>query len=247
MGFEGDKEPDIDLNFSGEYQPQVHRYTEELFGKGFVFRAGTITGLAEKMAFGFVRGFMETKGIKLRQAEINRLVKGCTGVRRSTGQHPGGMVVIPQDQEIYNFTPIQFPANDRKAEWITTHFDFHGALEGRLVKLDILGHDDPTVLRMLHDLTGIDPKAVPIGDPQVMRIFSSVDSLGLSAAQLGFDLGTLGIPEFGTEFVRQMLEETKPTTISELYNISGLSHGTNVWLGVSQPNISSMGKSRDII
>lgn len=234
MGFEGDKEPDIDLNFSGDYQPTVHRYTEELFGKGYVFRAGTITGLAEKMAFGFVRGYMEAKGCRLRQAEINRLVKGCTGVRRSTGQHPGGMVVVPQDQEIYNFTPIQFPANDRKAEWITTHFDFHGALEGRLVKLDILGHDDPTMLRMLHDLTGVDPKTVPIDDPKVMRLFSSVESLGITAEQLGFDLGTLGIPEFGTEFVRQMLEDTKPTTISELYNISGLSHGTNVWLGNAQ-------------
>ncbi len=239
MGFEGDKEPDIDLNFSGDYQPKVHRYTEELFGKGFVFRAGTITGLAEKMAFGFVRGYMETKGIKLRQAEINRLVKGCTGVRRSTGQHPGGMVVVPQDQVIYNFTPIQFPANDRKAEWITTHFDFHGALEGRLVKLDILGHDDPTVLRMLHDLTGIDPRTVSVVDPQVMQLFSTVEPLGITAEQLGFDLGTLGIPEFGTEFVRQMLEQTKPTTISELFNISGLSHGTNVWLGNAQELIKN--------
>jgi DNA polymerase-3 subunit alpha (Gram-positive type) len=239
MGFEGDKEPDIDLNFSGDYQPTVHHYTEELFGKGYVFRAGTITGLAEKMAFGFIRGYMEAKGVRLRQAEINRLVKGCTGVRRSTGQHPGGMVVVPQDQEIYNFTPIQYPANDRKAEWITTHFDFHGALEGRLVKLDILGHDDPTVLRMLHDLTGVDPKTVPIDDPKVMRLFSSVESLGITAEQLGFDLGTLGIPEFGTEFVRQMLEDTKPTTISELYNISGLSHGTNVWLGNAQELIRS--------
>lgn len=239
MGFEGDKEPDIDLNFSGDYQPKVHHYTEELFGKGFVFRAGTITGLAEKMAFGFVRGYMETKGVKLRQAEINRLVKGCTGVRRSTGQHPGGMVVVPQDQEIYNFTPIQFPANDRKAEWITTHFDFHGALEGRLVKLDILGHDDPTVLRMLHDLTGIDPRTVPVVDPKVLRLFSSVEPLGLTPEQLGIDLGTLGIPEFGTEFVRQMLEETKPTTISELFNISGLSHGTNVWLGNAQELIKN--------
>jgi DNA polymerase-3 subunit alpha (Gram-positive type) len=239
MGFEGDKEPDIDLNFSGDYQPKVHHYTEELFGKGYVFRAGTITGLADKMAFGFVRGYMETKGVKLRQAEINRLVKGCTGVRRSTGQHPGGMVVVPQDQEIYNFTPIQFPANDRKAEWITTHFDFHGALEGRLVKLDILGHDDPTVLRMLHDLTGVDPKTVPIGDPKVMRLFSSVEPLAITSEQLGFDLGTLGIPEFGTGFVRQMLEDTKPTTISELFNISGLSHGTNVWLGNAQEIIKN--------
>ncbi|HBE76504.1 MAG TPA: PolC-type DNA polymerase III, partial [Firmicutes bacterium] len=239
MGFEGDKEPDIDLNFSGEYQPTVHHYTEELFGKGYVFRAGTITGLADKMAFGFVKGYMEDKGVKLRQSEINRLVKGCTGVRRSTGQHPGGMVVVPQDQEIYNFTPIQYPANDRKAEWITTHFDFHGALEGRLVKLDILGHDDPTVLRMLQDLTGIDPKTVAISDPKIMRLFSSVEPLGITAEQLGFDLGTLGVPEFGTGFVRQMLEETKPTTFSELFNISGLSHGTNVWLGNAQELIKN--------
>ena len=234
MGFEGDKEPDIDLNFSGDYQAKVHRYTEELFGKGFVFRAGTITGLADKMAFGFVRGYMEDSGVKLRQAEINRLVKGCTGVRRSTGQHPGGMVVVPQDQDIYNFTPIQFPANDKKAEWVTTHFDFHGALEGRLVKLDILGHDDPTVIRMLHDLTGIDPRTVPLDDPQTMKLFSAVTTLGITAEALGFDLGTLGIPEFGTGFVRQMLAETRPTTFSELLYISGLSHGTNVWLGNAQ-------------
>jgi DNA polymerase III subunit alpha, Gram-positive type len=239
MGFEGDKEPDIDLNFSGEYQPVVHRYTEELFGKGNVFRAGTITGLAEKMAFGFVKGFMEAKGIRLRQAEINRLVKGCTGVRRSTGQHPGGMYVLPKDQEIYNFTPIQYPANDKKAEWITTHFDYHGALEGRLVKLDILGHDDPTVIRMLHDLTGIDPRSVPMDDSRTIKIFSSVESLGITAEVLGFNLGTLGIPEFGTGFVRQMLEETRPTTFSELIYISGLSHGTNVWLGNAQELIKN--------
>lgn len=239
MGFEGDKEPDIDLNFSGEYQPVVHRYTEELFGKGFVFRAGTITGLAEKMAFGFVRGYMEDKGIKLRQAEINRLVKGCSGVRRSTGQHPGGLYVVPQDQEIYNFTPVQFPANDKNADWITTHFDYHGALEGRLVKLDILGHDDPTVIRMLHDLTGIDPRTVQMGDPDTMQIYSSVAPLKITREQLGFDLGTLGIPEFGTGFVRQMLDETRPTTFSELIFISGLSHGTNVWLGNAQELIKN--------
>ena len=243
MGFEGDKEPDIDLNFSGEYQSTVHHYTEELFGKGYVFRAGTITGLAEKMAFGFVKGYMEDKGIRLRQAEINRLVKGCTGVRRSTGQHPGGMVVVPRNEEIYRFTPIQYPANDKNAEWITTHFDFHGALEGRLVKLDILGHDDPTVIRMLQDLTGIDPKSVTMGDPEVMRIFTSVEPLGLTPEQLGFDLGTLGIPEFGTGFVRQMLTDTKPITFSELIYISGLSHGTNVWLGNAQELIKS-GKAK---
>ncbi|HEY8345087.1 MAG TPA: PolC-type DNA polymerase III, partial [Bacillota bacterium] len=231
MGFEGDKEPDIDLNFSGEYQPVVHKYTEELFGKGYVFRAGTITGLAEKTAFGFIRGYMEERGLKLRQAEINRLVQGCSGVRRSTGQHPGGLIVVPQDQEIYNFSPIQYPANDRNAEWVTTHFDYHAALEGHLVKLDILGHDDPTVIRMLHDLTGFDPKAVPMDDPETMAIFSSAAPLGISGEELDYDLGTLGIPEFGTAFVRQMLQETKPTTFSELLYISGLSHGTNVWLG----------------
>lgn len=239
MGFEGDKEPDIDLNFSGEYQPVVHKYTEEVFGKGFVFRAGTVTGLAEKTAFGFVKGYAEDKGLRLRQAEMNRLVKGCTGVRRSTGQHPGGLYVVPQDQEIYNFTPIQYPANDKKAEWITTHFDYHGALEGRLVKLDILGHDDPTVIRMLHDLTGIDPRTVKMADPDTMKIFSSIEPLGITEEQMGFNLGTLGIPEFGTGFVRQMLEETRPTTFAELVFISGLSHGTNVWLGNAQDLIKS--------
>ncbi|HEY8392491.1 MAG TPA: PolC-type DNA polymerase III [Capillibacterium sp.] len=239
MGFEGDKEPDIDLNFSGEYQPVVLRYTEELFGKGNVFRAGTITGLAEKTAFGFVRGYMEEQGLHLRQAEINRLVQGCTGVRRSSGQHPGGMIVVPQGQEIYNFTPVQYPANDRTAEWITTHFDYHGALEGHLVKLDILGHDDPTVIRMLQDLTGIDPKTIPMDDRPTMKLFSSVEPLGIDPEELGCDLGTLGIPEFGTEFARQMLEDTRPQTFAELVYISGLSHGTNVWLGNAQELIKN--------
>lgn len=239
MGFEGDKEPDIDLNFSGEYQPVVLRFTEELFGKGNVFRAGTITGLAEKTAFGFVRGYIEEKGLKLRQAEIDRLVQGCTGVRRSSGQHPGGMIVVPEGQEIYDFTPVQYPANDRSAEWITTHFDYHGALEGRLVKLDILGHDDPTVIRMLQDLTGVDPKKVPLDDPETLKLFSSAAPLGVTPEDLGFDLGTLGIPEFGTEFARQMLEETKPQTFAELVYISGLSHGTNVWLGNAQELIKN--------
>ncbi len=234
MGFEGDKEPDIDLNFSGEYQPIIHKYTEEIFGKGFVFRAGTVTGLADKTAFGFVKGYTEDKGIRLRQAEMSRLAKGCTGVRRSTGQHPGGLYVVPKDQEIYSFTPIQYPANDKKADWITTHFEYHGALEGRLVKLDILGHDDPTVIRMLNDLTGIDPRTVTMAEPTTMKIFSSVEPLGITEEQLGFDLGTLGIPEFGTGFVRQMLEDTHPTTFAELVRISGLSHGTNVWLGNAQ-------------
>jgi len=238
MGFDGDKEPDIDLNFSGEYQGVIHKYTEELFGKDYTFRAGTITTLAEKTAFGFVRGYLEERKIKVRSAEMNRLVAGCSGVRRSTGQHPGGMIVVPKGQDILNFSPVQYPANDKNAGWITTHFDYH-SLSGRLVKLDILGHDDPTVIRMLQDLTGIDPKTVPLNDPETMRIFSSVEPLGLKPEDLGFDLGTLGIPEFGTEFVRQMLSETKPTTFSELIYISGLSHGTNVWLGNAQDLIKN--------
>ena len=238
MGFEGDKEPDIDLNFSGEYQGVIHKYTEELFGKDYVFRAGTITTLAEKTAFGFVRGYLEERRIKARNAEMNRLVAGCSGVRRSTGQHPGGMMVVPTGQDILNFTPVQYPANDKNAGWITTHFDYH-SLSGRLVKLDILGHDDPTVIRMLQDVTGIDPKTVPLNDPETMRIFSSIEPLGLTKDDLGFDLGSLGIPEFGTEFVRQMLLDTKPTTFSELIYISGLSHGTNVWLGNAQELIKN--------
>jgi DNA polymerase-3 subunit alpha (Gram-positive type) len=238
MGFEGDKEPDIDLNFSGDYQPVIHKYTEELFGKDYTFRAGTITTLAEKTAFGFVRGYLEDKHIKARTAEINRLVAGTSGVRRSTGQHPGGMMVVPKGQDILNFTPVQYPANDKSAGWITTHFDYH-SLSGRLVKLDILGHDDPTVIRMLQDITGIDPKTVPLNDPETMRIFSSIEPLGLKPEDLGFNLGTLGIPEFGTEFVRQMLEETQPTTFAELLYISGLSHGTNVWLGNAQELIKN--------
>lgn len=239
MGFEGDKEPDIDLNFSGVYQPVIHRYTEEVFGKGYVFRAGTVTGLAEKTAFGYVKKFTEEKGLHPRQAELNRLAVGCTGVRKSTGQHPGGLYVVPKGQEIYNFTPVQHPANDKNAEWITTHFEYHGALEGKLVKLDILGHDDPTAIRMLHDLTGIDPRTVLMGDPETMKIFSSIEPLGITEKEMGFNLGTLGIPEFGTGFVRQMLEDTRPTTFAELVFISGLSHGTDVWLGNAQELIRS--------
>lgn len=233
MGFEGDKEPDIDLNFSGEYQGTVHKYTEELFGKDYVFRAGTITTLADKTAFGFVRNYLQEHGVVARRAEMNRLVKGCTGVRRSTGQHPGGMMVVPPDKNIHEFTPVQYPANDKNAGWVTTHFDYH-SLSGRLVKLDILGHDDPTVIRMLHDLTGIDPRTVPLDDPDTMHIFSSVEPLGITAEEAGTTLGTLAVPEFGTHFVRQMLEETIPTTFSELIMISGLSHGTGVWVGNAQ-------------
>lgn len=233
MGFEGDKEPDIDLNFSGEYQAEVQKYTEELFGKDRVFRAGTITTLAEKTAFGFVRGYVDDRGLQLKSAEITRLVRGCSGVKRSTGQHPGGMMIIPTGREIYHFTPVQYPANDRNAEWITTHFDYR-SLSGRLIKLDLLGHDDPTILKMLSDLTGVDPTTIPLDDPGTLALFSSAAPLGLDPEELGFDLGTLGIPEFGTEFVRQMLAETKPATFSELVYISGLSHGTGVWLGNAQ-------------
>lgn len=228
MGFHGDKIPDIDLNFSGEYQGNMHRYTEELFGREHVFRAGTIGTLAEKTAYGFVMKYLEQVGEKRRSAEVNRLVRKITGVRRTTGQHPGGMMVVPEDMEIYDFTPIQYPANDGSSGIVTTHFDYH-AIEDCLVKLDILGHDAPTMLRMLSDLTGIDVQEIPLDDPATMSIFSSLEALNLKEEQIGTPVGTLGVPEFGTPFVRQMLVETRPTTFGELVRISGLSHGTNVW------------------
>jgi len=233
LGFKGDKVPDIDLNFSGEYQPKAHNYTKELFGEEYVYRAGTIGTIAEKTAFGYVKGFASDKQLIYRNAEIERLVQGCAGVKRTTGQHPGGIIVVPNDKEIFDFTPIQFPANDKESEWLTTHFDFH-SIEDNLLKLDILGHDDPTVIRMLEDLSGKDPKTIPIDDDEVMKIFSSTESLGVTEEQINCKTGTLGVPEFGTRFVRQMLEDTKPTTFSELVIISGLSHGTDVWLGNAQ-------------
>lgn len=234
LGFKGNKEPDIDLNFSGEYQSKAHKYTEVIFGEGQTFKAGTIGTLADKTAFGYVKNYYEERGVHKRNCEIDRIVLGCVGVRRTTGQHPGGIVVLPMGEQIYTFTPVQHPANDMTVDITTTHFDYH-SIDHNLLKLDILGHDDPTMIRMLQDLTGVDPTQIPLDDKAVMSLFQDTSALGIMPDDLvNCQLGALGIPEFGTDFAMGMLIDTQPKEFSDLVRIAGLSHGTDVWLGNAQ-------------
>ena len=245
LGFKGNKEPDIDLNFSGDYQSNAHKYTEVIFGEGQTYRAGTIGTLADKTAYGFVKNYYEEHGQGKRKCEIERILQGCTGIRRSTGQHPGGIIVLPLGQDINSFTPVQHPANDMTTDIITTHFDYH-SIDHNLLKLDILGHDDPTIIKMLEELveqlTGKPFKAtdIPLDDQGVMKLFQDTSSLGITPDDIGgCPVGCLGIPEFGTDFVIQMVVDTKPKTLSDLIRISGLSHGTDVWLNNAQELIKS--------
>ena len=233
LGFDGDKVPDIDLNFSGEDQPSAHLDVRDIFGEEYAFRAGTVGTVAAKTAYGFVKGYERDYGKFYREAEVERLAQGAAGVKRTTGQHPGGIVVIPNYMDVYDFTPVQYPADDVTAEWQTTHFNFHD-IDENVLKLDVLGHDDPTMIRKLQDLSGIDPNEIPMDDPGVMALFSGTDVLGVTPEQIGTSTGMLGIPEFGTNFVRGMVDETHPTTFAELLQLSGLSHGTDVWLGNAQ-------------
>ena len=238
LGFDGDKVPDIDLNFSGEDQPSAHLDVRDIFGEEYAFRAGTVGTVAAKTAYGFVKGYERDYGKFYREAEVERLAQGAAGVKRTTGQHPGGIVVIPNYMDVYDFTPVQYPADDVTAEWQTTHFNFHD-IDENVLKLDVLGHDDPTMIRKLQDLSGIDPNDIPMDDSGVMALFSGTDILGVTPEQIGTSTGMLGIPEFGTNFVRGMVDETHPTTFAELLQLSGLSHGTDVWLGNAQDLIKT--------
>src|SRR5699024_718742 len=233
LGFYGDKEPDIDLNFAGEYQPVAHKYIEDQFGSDFVFRAGTIGTLAERTAYGLVKKYCEERQVFMNPVEIDRMVAGCVGVKRTSGQHPGGIMIVPKDSDIHYFTPIQYPADRKESNVITTHFDYN-AISENILKLDILGHDAPSILKMLEDFTGIAMDQADLNDKAVMSLFRSSEALQMDPDIFEIPTGTLGIPEFGTDFVIQMLLETKPKYFSELVNISGLSHGTDVWSGNAQ-------------
>ena len=238
LGFDGDKTPDIDLNFSGEYQARAHAHAVEMFGKTQVFRAGTIGTLAEKTAYGFVKKYLEENGIAAGNAEIDRLTAGCVGVRRTTGQHPGGLVVVPDDMDIEDFCPVQHPADDPDSDTITTHFEYH-CMEDNLLKLDELGHDDPTMIRMLENLTGVNARAIPLDDPDTMSIFISSKVLGYENDEVLGPTGAVAIPEFNTRFTRQMLVDTQPKDFNTLLRLSGFSHGTDVWLGNAKDLIVS--------
>ncbi len=238
MGFKGDKVPDIDLNFSGDYQSIAHKFIEELFGHDHVFRAGTISTIAERTAYGFVKGYVEKTGEKMNKAEMDYYAYRLTGIKRTTGQHPGGLMIVPKDLDIHQFTAVQRPANDTSSDVITTHFDYQ-SIHDTLVKLDILGHDDPTTMKMLKEITGIDPMTIPMNDPETLQIFHSIKPLKLSKSEVDYDVGSVGIPEFGTQFVKQMLAETRPKSFGDLVRISGLSHGTDVWTNNAQNIIKS--------